>query len=560
MPTSNLDLPTVALAPPQVERIGRYRIDAQLGRGASGVVYRATDLVIQRSVAIKTVERPGAQSSAGDHEAYARFLRESRAAGQLSHPNVVTVFDVGCDETLGLSYIAMEFVDGEPLDRLLRRRHALSFAQIRSIGEQVASALDAAHQAGVIHRDIKPANLILTAAGTIKVADFGIAKITSQSMTQDGSFLGSPSYMSPEQVRSESLDHRTDVFSLGTVLYELVTLTPAFGGSNVFDVIQRVASAKPRPPRELRPDVPEELEAVVLRAMSREREQRFASAAEMRDALVRILASATQSLGIAIATTSAVSSVPDETPPSPVAEVGLTPATDPAPRGARPRTPSLRAGLRVMAGAATVLVLGGVAATRWSRPVATVAALAPEAASPSPSALMTPGVTTDPVPVATPELVPSTPPPATPASSPLETPRPKSRPVAQRPLTDPRGTPRGGPSPSPAPAAVVAPPPASPFPYHFVAVHGHSLGKKCRGHLRMDLERLVFDSETDDGDDRDWAYSDIKSASFAKGELSLVVNERGKLGRDRRFNLKIEGGVIPAEALSHLDSRIAGSR
>src|SRR4029079_2389195 len=157
--------------------------------------------------------------------------------------------------------------------------------QVCSIGEQTASALQAAHEVGIVHRDIKPANLILTTAGRLKVTDFGIAKTANSEMTQDGSLLGSPSYMSPEQVRAMSVDARSDIFSLGAVLYELSTRRGAFRGKNLYEVIQKVAAGEIAPPRSVRPDIPEALERVILRALARDRDARFQSAAEMAAAL-----------------------------------------------------------------------------------------------------------------------------------------------------------------------------------------------------------------------------------------------------------------------------------
>jgi serine/threonine-protein kinase len=268
-----------------LETLGRYRILNELGRGAMGVVYRAHDAQIERTVALKVVNRPRADSPPVEHEAFARFLREAKLAGKLNHPNIVTIFDVGEDPQQGVSWIAMEHIDGEPLDRLLARREQLDPERVRAIGVQVASALEAAHAAGVVHRDIKPGNLILTPSGVIKVTDFGIAKNLDARVTQDGSLLGSPQYMSPEQVRSAHVDHRTDLFSLGVVLYELTTLTAAFHGDGVLEMIRAVAEQQPVPPRQRRPTLPADLEQTILKALSKNKDDRFQTAGEMRAAL-----------------------------------------------------------------------------------------------------------------------------------------------------------------------------------------------------------------------------------------------------------------------------------
>jgi hypothetical protein len=179
----------------------------------------------------------------------------------------------------------MELLEGDPLDRVLGAGRALDFGLIRSIGREVASVLQAAHDAGIVHRDIKPANLILTPGGSIKVTDFGVAKVAGAAMTSDGTLLGSPGYMSPEQVQSAEVDGRSDIFSLGTVLYELSTLKRAFPGKNLLEVMNRVAKGDVRDPREHRLDIPADLVAVIRKAMARRREDRFATAREMMEAL-----------------------------------------------------------------------------------------------------------------------------------------------------------------------------------------------------------------------------------------------------------------------------------
>jgi serine/threonine protein kinase len=264
-----------------LEHLGKYRIDSVLGKGAMGTVYKAFDPLIARFVALKTI---GLELLGDDqHEQLVkRFKNEAQAAGRLSHPNIVAVYDYGEDD--GAAYIAMEFVEGTPLNLLLQthppRRLALALAWMR----QLLQALEYAHSRGVVHRDIKPANLMITADQCLKVADFGVARLDSSSLTQTGSMIGTPSYMSPEQFCGTLVDGRSDVFSAGIVLYQLLTGERPFSGSATM-VMQQILNQTPLPPSSLNPTLDPVLDAVIARALAKRPDERYASAQHFLDAL-----------------------------------------------------------------------------------------------------------------------------------------------------------------------------------------------------------------------------------------------------------------------------------
>jgi serine/threonine-protein kinase len=246
-------------------KIGRYEILDEIGRGAMGTVYRARDPLIERTVAIKTVAIEQLQQEGADAEA--RFLREAQSAGRLSHANIVTIYDVG--EADGLAYIAMEYLSGSPL-RALMNKGPMPVDLVLDTAVQMAEALAFAHEHGVIHRDVKPANVVVTGRlGRVKLTDFGIAHLANAGQTHSGQMLGSPRYMSPEQAMGREVDGRSDIFSLGAVLYEMLTGRYAFDGDSLPTIVYRVVNDTPVPIASLRPGVPEALTALVGRMMSK---------------------------------------------------------------------------------------------------------------------------------------------------------------------------------------------------------------------------------------------------------------------------------------------------
>jgi serine/threonine-protein kinase len=262
-------------------RLGKYMVAGTLGRGAMGTVYDARDPVIDRRVAIKTIPLAAAEDAEGA-EALARFQREAQAAGRLQHPNIVGVYDYG--ETDTLAYIVMEFVDGTSLKARLDKQERFTPADTVRIMEQVLAGLQYSHARGVVHRDIKPANIMLTADGVVKIADFGIARIESSSLTQAGTIMGTPAYMSPEQFMGATVDARTDIYSAGVMLYQMLAGERPFEGS-MTGIMHKALHTEPPPPSAISVTSPVGLNAVVAKAMAKRPEQRFADAAAFAAAM-----------------------------------------------------------------------------------------------------------------------------------------------------------------------------------------------------------------------------------------------------------------------------------
>jgi serine/threonine protein kinase len=267
-----------------VAKAGRYEIVGELGRGAMGIVYKAADPVIGRTVAVKTIRLSEEGTGLKRAELLARFQTEARAAGLLTHPNIVVVYDAGEED--GLYYITMELVEGKSLQALLDGGHSFPLPRTLRILDQTCSALQFAHERNVVHRDIKPANLMLTADDTVKITDFGTAKILQFGSTQQTSHvMGTPSYMSPEQVKGRAVDGRSDIFSLGVMLYEMVTGEKPFPGQNITTVIYKIVNEDAVPPRQIDPSIHPGISAVVMKALAKEPEQRYQSCREMLEDL-----------------------------------------------------------------------------------------------------------------------------------------------------------------------------------------------------------------------------------------------------------------------------------
>jgi serine/threonine protein kinase len=262
-----------------VKSLGRFEIIREIGKGAMGQVFLANDPKIDRKVAIKTIVMPPGTSAEEARETSQRFLREAQAAGRLLHPNIVTIFDVGEED--GVSFIAMEYIEGETLERHTRPETLLPLRRVQELIAQAAAALDHAHQNHIIHRDIKPANLMVLKSGVLKVTDFGLAKSPSANLTQAGVLLGTPSYMSPEQIQGRELDGRSDLFSLGVVLYELLTGMRPFEGDSISTIIYRVLYEDPRPPAAHNPALPPEVNAILEKALDKEADRRYANGSDM---------------------------------------------------------------------------------------------------------------------------------------------------------------------------------------------------------------------------------------------------------------------------------------
>jgi serine/threonine protein kinase len=262
------------------KRFGRYEVVAELGRGAMGIVYKARDPKIDRFVAIKTICLVGHVRE--EQKVYReRFFQEAQAAGRLIHPNIVTIFDVGENpETLD-PYIVMEYVAGVPLNGMLEEGKPLPLDTAMRLAQQVAEALDCAHAQGIVHRDIKPSNIMVTAEGQAKIMDFGIARLNMTHLTLPGHALGTPAYISPEQLNGDPVDGRADIFSLGVILYNMVTGYRAFQGNSVITVCFKVANREPLAPTLLDQNLPGELDSVIARAIAKNPVDRYQRGMEL---------------------------------------------------------------------------------------------------------------------------------------------------------------------------------------------------------------------------------------------------------------------------------------
>jgi serine/threonine protein kinase len=258
-----------------VSQLGRYEVLGELGQGAMGVVYKARDPLIDRVVAIKTINLGLAMDEKEEYEG--RFYQEAKAAGRLNHPNIVTIYDVG--KSGDVAYIAMEFLEGRELRDVLKEGTLLPVEQVLNIVAQVALGLGYAHEHDIIHRDVKPSNIMVISDGHVKITDFGIARMASSSVrTQTGMVLGSPKYMSPEQVMGKAIDQRSDIFSLGVMLYEMLTGQAPFDGENVNAIMYQTLNAVTPPPSTLNQSVPEMVNFIVAKALAKGVDDRYQNA------------------------------------------------------------------------------------------------------------------------------------------------------------------------------------------------------------------------------------------------------------------------------------------
>ena len=287
LPGKRTTLPGTAATGAQVRQAGRYQILELIGRGGMATVFKAHDPSIGRTIAIKFLHA----SLCEDEQYRGRFLREARAAGILSHPSIATVHDVG--EIEGRPYMAMELLEGDPLNDLMTGGTLFPVREVVEIGIQLGRALDYAHSKGIVHRDIKPANIIRLKGGNlIKVTDFGIAHMASSSMTQHtqmGDVLGTPQYMSPEQTLGQKIDGRSDLFSVGVVLYQLLTGLRPFDADSIVALMLKIAKDEPTPIVKLRNDVPPSLRRVVERCLSKQPDRRYQNGLELANALIQVI-------------------------------------------------------------------------------------------------------------------------------------------------------------------------------------------------------------------------------------------------------------------------------
>ncbi|HWN41213.1 MAG TPA: serine/threonine-protein kinase [Thermoanaerobaculia bacterium] len=324
-------------------KLGRYEIVDEIGKGAMGVVYLARDPLIGRLVALKTF-RIGYSIRDQELEQFRiRFMREAQSAGILSHPNIVTIHDVVEQTEEGLAFIAMEYVRGTTLKALLQSDQPMSLQFIVDLVAQIAEALDYAHAHRVIHRDVKPANILITADNKVKITDFGIARLDTSNLTQEGQLLGTPNYMAPEQIQGKDIDHRADLFALGVVLYEMLTRHKPFQGENLTVVSHRIVYDHFTPPKEYAKDLPPGVEQVLDRALDKDPARRYQRAKDMADDLRRMLSAARDDLN---ETLSIASWAPGTHPSHPTPPGGTTAVSSASPgpavpqASARPAAPS----------------------------------------------------------------------------------------------------------------------------------------------------------------------------------------------------------------------------
>ena len=297
-----------------IETLGRYQILTTIGQGAMGVVYKAIDPVIDRTVAIKTINLSLENDEMAEYES--RFQQEIKAVGRLNHPNIVTIYDVG--RTDKVTYMAMEFLEGRELKDILADTQRPSISSCVRWIQQIAQGLQLAHENGIVHRDIKPSNIMVVRGDLAKITDFGIARMPESAVkTMTGMILGSPRYMSPEQVAGAELDHRTDIFSLGVVLYEALTGRWPFDGASITNIMYATVNATPLPPSSIVGDLPKMLDLIVAKALAKKVDDRYQTMHELADDLGEVLRRyPTKSAG-----TPARAKPPEVKSPAPVPEI-----------------------------------------------------------------------------------------------------------------------------------------------------------------------------------------------------------------------------------------------
>ncbi len=266
-----------------MKKIGKYEIQSILGKGAMGIVYKALDPDIDRQVAIKTIRFDLASEETDNEEIMQRFIREAQAAGKLTHPNIITIFDVGREKDL--TYIVMQFIEGPSLQRLIAQGEKFTVPEVTKLMEQVCSGLDFAHQHGIVHRDIKPGNILLDKNRRPYICDFGVARVDTSTLTQSGTAVGTPSYMSPEQVMGKKVDKRSDIFSVGCILYEFLTGRRPFEAESITTVIYKIINEQPPSLSEVKKGLPAGFEKVIGKALAKDPNDRYQNCNQLADDL-----------------------------------------------------------------------------------------------------------------------------------------------------------------------------------------------------------------------------------------------------------------------------------
>ncbi|MCX6834806.1 MAG: serine/threonine-protein kinase [candidate division Zixibacteria bacterium] len=267
------------LAPSELKRLGRYQILGILGKGAMGTVYRGVDPAINRPVAMKTIRLDFVTDPEEMAELKERLHREAQAAGKLSHPNIVTIYDVGSEGNL--QYIAMEYLEGQTLEEMIKKKTRFNYKIIAQMITQICQALQYAHDQGIVHRDIKPANIMVLSDYRVKVMDFGIARVDSNSMTKTGIAMGTPNYISPEQLKGREIDRRADIFSLGVLMYEMLLGKRPFKGENLTSLMYAILNHEPEKPSSVRPQIPLLYDHIITKALKKDPAERYQKASDV---------------------------------------------------------------------------------------------------------------------------------------------------------------------------------------------------------------------------------------------------------------------------------------
>jgi serine/threonine-protein kinase len=381
------------------ETIGRYRLLRELGRGMMGVVYLAKDPDLGRDIALKVIQLPPGATEEERTSFEQRFFAEAQSAARLTHPGIVIVHDVGRDPASGALFMALQLLPGQTLDSLLKSKQRLEWQEALRITRRVAEALQHAHLEGVVHRDIKPANIMILPSGEPKIMDFGIAKIETERLTATGQFIGTPLYMSPEQAMARPVDGRSDLFSLGSVLYEMLTGTPAFAGDSVTRILFQLMSAEPAAPSSLVESLSPAIDNVLRKCLAKDVEFRYRDAQSLADDITAIIGPGTDpgrvsaaagggGAGTELAGTHPLSAL--VSPKAPEAERRLPEDWTSIETRAIPASPGMRRRRAVAAGAVAValaLVVVGFLAYRLRTPppVARLVVEPPVEATPAPS-------------------------------------------------------------------------------------------------------------------------------------------------------------------------------
>jgi serine/threonine protein kinase len=563
---------------------GRYQVIQKLGAGAFGTVYKVRDKTLGRMLAIKVIRFDSMVTQGSNADALKeRFMREARVSAQLKHPNIVTIYDVG--DAGGLSYLAMEVIDGVGLDTLILKEGRLPLARAASIGAQVADALAFAHKSNIVHRDIKPPNIMIESGDRVKVTDFGIAKVTNNSdqLTMTGSIVGTPSYMSPEQARGQTLDGRSDLFSVGCVFYEMLTGRRAFESETLTGLLFKIITEDPPPIRELEPSVPDAAVQILAKALAKTPAARYQSGGELAEELRALAYPSTPRTVVAPAPSSRRSvGPPAATLKGSDRTVGPPPRAHVATRIDEPRS---RAGLWIGLGLVAFLGFATVAGLGFYYLAFRTPAEAPSpssavpslAAAPSPAASVkpaeaAPASSPQPSPIVEAQAASPEAPPATQAQAPPPSSLAPVRLQGAKPARTPAPPPGTLPPPSPRPVLSVTPskpPLETTNGQHVADAYRHGAGATLGTHGGRPREREPRDTTPVEKPAVASLRRMIEAEAAFKGNvghygsvadlvranlLNVIVRGNGFVGPNYRFELSLTKDGFSVTAAPHSGS------